>query len=93
MRCYTAIVPTTRPRYTLTDTGAVEEMLDIAQRRWPGVERKELLLRLTRAGSDAVARELDEREGTERRERQRTAMRDVTELVDVDLLLSDAAWQ
>ena len=86
-------MPTTRPRYTLTDTGAVEEMLDIAQRRWPGVERKELLLRLTRAGSDAVARELDEREGTERRERQRTAMRDVTELVDVDLLLSDAAWQ
>ena len=86
-------MPTTRPRYTLTDTGAVEEMLDIAQRRWPGVERKELLLRLTQAGSDAVARELDEREGTERRERQRTAMRDVTELVDVDLLLSDAAWQ
>jgi hypothetical protein len=86
-------VPTTRPRYTLTDTGAVEEMLDIAQRRWPGVERKELLLRLTQAGSDAVARELDEREGAERRERQRTAMRDVTELVDVDLLLSDAAWQ
>ena len=86
-------MPTIRPRYTLTDTGAVEEMLDIAQRRWPGVERKELLLRLTRAGSDAVARELDEREGTERRERQRTAMRDVTELVDVDLLLSDAAWQ
>lgn len=86
-------MPTTRPRYTLTDTGAVEQMLDIAQRRWPGVERKELLLRLTQAGSDAVARELDEREGTERRERQRTAMRDVTELVDVDLLLSDAAWQ
>jgi len=86
-------VPTTRPRYTLTDTGAVEEMLDIAQRRWPGVERKELLLRLTQAGSDAVARELDEREGTQRRERQRAAMRDVTALVDVDLLLSDAAWQ
>ena len=86
-------MPTTRPRYTLTDTGAVEEMLDIAQRRWPGVERKELLLRVTQAGSDAVARELDEREGTQRRERQRAAMRDVTELVDVDLLLSDAAWQ
>jgi hypothetical protein len=86
-------VPTTRPRYTLTDTGAVEEMLDVAQRRWPGVERKELLLRLTQAGRDAVARELEEREGTERRERQRVAMRAVTELVDVDALLSDAAWQ
>jgi hypothetical protein len=66
-------------------------MLDLAQRRWPGVERKELLLRLTQAGRDAVARELAE--GAERRERQRTAMRDVTELVDVEALLSDAAWQ
>jgi hypothetical protein len=86
-------VPTTRPRYTLTDTGSVEEMLDVAQRRWPGVERKELLLRLTAAGRDAVARELDEREGLERRERQRTSMREVTQLVDTDVLLSDAAWQ
>jgi hypothetical protein len=86
-------VPTTRPRYTLTDTGAVEEMLDVAQQRWPGVERKELLLRLTQAGRDAVARELDEREGAERRERQRTAMREVTALVDVGALLSDSPWQ
>jgi hypothetical protein len=86
-------VPTTRPRYTLTDTGAVEEMLDVAQRRWPGVERKELLLRLTAAGRDAVARELDAREGTERRGRQRTAMRNVADLVDAEVLLSDAAWQ
>jgi hypothetical protein len=73
-------VPTTRPRYTLTDTGPVEEMLDLAQRRWPGVERKELLLRLTAAGREAVARELDEREGTARRERQRKAMREVAVL-------------
>ena len=86
-------MPTTRPRYTLTDTGSVEEMLDIAQRRWPGVERKELLLRLTEAGRDAVARELDEREGMERRGRQRAAMREVASLVDADALLSDAAWQ
>jgi hypothetical protein len=68
-------------------------MLDIAQRRWPGVERKELLLRLTQAGSAAVARELDEREGAQRRERQRAAMRDVTGLVDAEALLSDAAWR
>ena len=68
-------------------------MLDVAQRRWPGVERKELLLRLTQAGRDAVARELDQREGAERRDRQRTAMREVAELVDVDALLSDAAWR
>jgi hypothetical protein len=86
-------VPTTRPRYTLTDTGAVEEMLDVAQRRWPGVERKELLLRLTQAGRDAVARELDEREGAQRRDRQRSAMREIAGLVDAEVLLSDAAWQ
>jgi hypothetical protein len=84
-------VPTTRPRYTITDTGDVEEMLDLAQTLWPGVERKELLLRLTRAGSEAVVREL--REGAQRRERQRAAMRAITELVDVDVLLSDDAWR
>ena len=84
-------MPTTRPRYTLTDTGSLEEMLDLAQRRWPGVERKELLVRLTQAGRDAVARELEE--GAQRRERQRAAMREVTGLVDVEALLSDAAWQ
>jgi hypothetical protein len=84
-------VPTTRPRYTITDTGDVEEMLDIAQTLWPGVERKELLLRLTRAGREAVVREL--REGAQRRERQRAAMRAITELVDVDVLLSDDAWR
>jgi hypothetical protein len=84
-------VPTTRPRYTITDTGDVEEMLDLAQTLWPGVERKELLLRLTRAGREAVVREL--REGDQRRERQRVAMRAVAELVDADALLSDDAWR
>ena len=66
-------------------------MLDLAQTLWPGVERKELLLRLTRAGREAVVREL--REGAQRRERQRAAMRAITELVDVDVLLSDDAWR
>jgi hypothetical protein len=84
-------VPTTRPRYTITDTGDIEEMLDLAQTLWPGVERKELLLRLTRAGREVVAREL--REGDQRRARQRAAMRSITELVDVDVLLSDDAWR
>jgi hypothetical protein len=55
-------VPTTRPRYTLTDTGALREQLDDAQRRWPEVRnRKELLLRLAEAGRKAIAREADER--------------------------------
>jgi hypothetical protein len=82
-----------RPRYTITDTGAVAEMLDLAQRRWPEADRKELLLRLARAGGDVVARELDERELAARGKRQRVAMRDLSGLVDAGVLLSDAAWR
>jgi len=55
-------MPTARPRYTFTDTGALQEQLDEAQRRWPQVRsRKELLLRLAEAGRKAIAREADER--------------------------------
>jgi hypothetical protein len=55
-------MPTTKPRYTITDTGAVSEQLDAAQRRWPEVrDRKELLLRLAAAGKAAISREIDQR--------------------------------
>lgn len=55
-------MPTTKPRYTLTDTGALREQLDEAQRRWPEVQnRKELLLLLTAAGRRAIEREAQER--------------------------------
>lgn len=55
-------MPTTKPRYTLTDSGALSELLDEAQQRWPQVRnRKELLLRLAEAGREAI-----EREGAER---------------------------
>jgi hypothetical protein len=55
-------MPTTRPRYTLTDTGALRQQLDEAQRRWPKVrDRKELLLRLAEAGRKAIAHEAEER--------------------------------
>lgn len=48
-------MPTTKPRYTFTDTGHLEELLDEAQRRWPDVsDRKELLLRLAEAGRSAL---------------------------------------
>jgi hypothetical protein len=47
----------------VTDTGDVTEMLDAAQRRWPGVgNRKGLLLLLAAVGRKAI-----EREGSERR--------------------------
>lgn len=55
-------MPTTRPRYTITDTGELSELLDEAQRRWPDVhDRKELLLRLAAAGGEAIEREVSER--------------------------------
>jgi hypothetical protein len=55
-------MPTTRPRYTLTDTGELSRQLDEAQRRWPEVRnRKELLLRLAAAGREAIEREAGER--------------------------------
>ena len=51
-------MPTTKPRYTVTDSGAVSELLDEAQRRWPEVrDRKQLLLRLAETGRDALERE------------------------------------
>jgi hypothetical protein len=56
-------VPTKKPRYTLTDSGIVSELLDQAQRHWPEVsDRKELLLRLAEMGRETI-----EREGAARR--------------------------
>jgi hypothetical protein len=55
-------MPTTKPRYTLTDTGELSRQLDEAQRRWPEVrDRKELLLKLAAAGQEAIEREAAER--------------------------------
>jgi hypothetical protein len=87
-------MPTTRPRYTVTDTGEVGEMLDLAQRAWPDItDRKRLLLRLAAVGRDAIQRELDEADAAQRRADQVRAMRRAGELVDVDLLLADGPWQ
>jgi len=56
-------VPTSKPRYMLTDTGELSEMLDLAQRRWPELtDRKDLLLRLAQTGRGAI-----EEAGAERR--------------------------
>ncbi|HEY2717131.1 MAG TPA: hypothetical protein VGI73_13005 [Solirubrobacterales bacterium] len=55
-------MPTTKPRYTVTDTGALSDQLDQAQRRWPGVQdRKQLLLKLAAAGRDAIDQEATDR--------------------------------
>ena len=51
------IVPTSKPRYAITDTAAVARTLDAAARRWPELagDRKALLLRVLDAGA-ALAR-------------------------------------
>ena len=85
-------MPTTKPRYTLTDTGELEAMLDAAQRQWPEItDRKALLLRLVEEGANALGD--DEAAVAERRERQRRALKRIRSLVDVDVLLSDQAWR
>ena len=55
-------MPTTRPRYTVTDTGELSDQLDQAQRRWPEIrDRKVLLLKLVSAGREAIAEEASDR--------------------------------
>lgn len=84
-------MPTTRPRYTVTDTGETAELLDLAQRAWPHVtDRRQLLLRLTEAGGAALRAQLADQEA--RRERQRAGLGRAAQLVDVDELLGDGAW-
>lgn len=45
MRCYTDFMPTTRPRYMITDTGQVAQALDLALWAWPDAERDAATLR------------------------------------------------
>ena len=93
-RCYTSVVPTAKPRYTLTDTGDLHELLNAAARRWPEVtDRKELLLRLAREGHDALRLGELTRSADQRREHARAALERIPALIDPDLLLSDRAWE
>jgi hypothetical protein len=85
-------MPTTRPRYTVTDTGHTAELLDLAQRAWPDVsDRRQLLLRLTEVGGEALEEKLAEHE--QRRQRQRRSLERAARLVDADVLLGDQAWR
>jgi hypothetical protein len=87
-------VPTTRPRYTVTDTGDLAGMLDLAQRRWPDVQdRRQLLLLLASAGRDAVAADVAGADRRALRDRQRDALSRAPELADVEALLADEAWR
>ena len=86
-------MPTTRPRYQITDTGKVSEMLDLAASAWPEKPRKELLLALAELGRDELSRHNAARTDAERRDRQRTALERGPKLVDVATLLADDAWR
>ncbi len=55
-------MPTKKNRYTATDTGELSDQLDQAQRRWPEIrDRKELLLKLTATGRDAIEEKATDR--------------------------------
>lgn len=90
--CYTRWVPTSHPRYTVTDTGQTAELLDLAARAWPAVaDRRQLLLRLTEVGGRALRDELAGLQA--QRERQREGLERAARLVDIDELLGDGAWR
>lgn len=87
-------MPTARPRYQVTDTGSVSEMIDRAASRWPDIrDRKALLLRLVEAGDAQFEAERQGREADARAARQRAAAAKIHELIDVDVLRSGEAWK
>jgi hypothetical protein len=50
-------MPTTRPRYFITETDALAAALDTAAARWPGLSRPQLLVRLALAAAEPRAAE------------------------------------
>lgn len=62
-------MPTARPRHFVTETDDLAAALDAAGRRWPGLSRSQLLVRLALAG-DQAAQQAHE----ERRQRRLTAI-------------------
>ncbi len=50
-------MPTTRPRYQVTESPQVARALDLAAKRWPDEPRSKLLLRLVGIGGGALERD------------------------------------
>lgn len=55
-RCYTGLVPTTRPRHTVTESDEITRALQQAAERWPehGGAPGRLLLELIREGQRVI---------------------------------------
>jgi len=47
-------MPTTRPRYQITETDEVARALDAAERRWPGEPRSRLIVRLVTENGESI---------------------------------------
>lgn len=50
-------MPTTRPRYQVTETPQLARALDRAATRWPGEPRSKLLVRLVEYAAGVIAQE------------------------------------
>lgn len=48
-------MPTSRPRYQITETPRISHALDLASAHWPGESRAELLRRLVEVGGASLA--------------------------------------
>lgn len=53
-KCYTSIVPTTRPRHLVTETDDLALALNATAARWPELSRPQLLVRLALEGHRAI---------------------------------------
>ena len=53
-------MPTTRPRHLVTETDDLAAALDDAARRWPGLSRSQLVVRLALDGHQAAMAEREQ---------------------------------
>lgn len=74
-RCYTCYVPTSRARYTVTETEDVARALDRAAHHWPkdASRRGQLLVHLIHEGNRALENADDEQRHQRQAAVQRTA--------------------
>lgn len=90
-------MPTSRPRYIVTETDAVRAALDRAGRHFPELDRKRLLLELVRVGDDTLRSREQPRERS--REERLAYLEDVamrrTDAIDWAVLgdIDRVAWR